>query len=698
MRGCRASGLGSHEWSGSLPIHKVLVQSHDIPHLYQVFVSILFIKFVPHYILHDRYPLDSNPLRLFFSVGFEITFSKLQKSNKKTMASNIITLTNLPHQLPPWQASLRSHLYAMVDMGSNGIRFSISDLSPPRTRLLKCIYRERAGISLFDALNSDSSAPMRFPPETITLVAETLARYRSIAVDDFAVPLENVILFATEAMRRAANAGDMLDAIRKETGGLEVKVLEPGVEALFGGLGARAAFVGVRGLFLDLGGGSVQMSWMDTLGDDGKDGEVGRKGYEIQAAESGQSLPFGAARLIRVLDEEVTTKEVRTAEVERLGVGMRGAFERLRRTFPALAEIVEWIRDGNHKDTREEEDQEDGIDVYLCGGGFRGYGSMLMHNDPIQPYPIPAVGGYRVPGTYFSQTKKMLKYNKTYDGKIFGMSKRRRAQFPAIVAVVDALIETVPKIRSVTFCAGGNREGVLMMMLPRELRESDPLQCLAKSIALPVSSSPTDEKTDDEIVRVVTNILKNAIPPGTTAKTVLDIGLGPLFVRQIWQNTGDSADANASAALHETINREPSCPGLSHFARAVLGITLCARWGVGLGPVDRQIFDSLAELVYAQDRDAVFWAMHVGAVAGVLAAVVPSWPRSAQRLEERAVEVRAVVVNESGKKKRRVAVTVGISVLAARGLDISRLEGLFKDGAKKWTEAWKSTTVEIQVR
>ncbi|MBE3048472.1 hypothetical protein IMZ48_39410, partial [Candidatus Bathyarchaeota archaeon] len=62
---------------------------------------------------------------------------------------------------------------------SNGIRFSITDLSPPHTRLLKCVYRERAAISLFDALSASPS--LSFPPETISLVAATVARFWRIA-------------------------------------------------------------------------------------------------------------------------------------------------------------------------------------------------------------------------------------------------------------------------------------------------------------------------------------------------------------------------------------------------------------------------------------------------------------------------------------------------------------------------------------
>ena len=92
---------------------------------------------------------------------------------------------------------------------------------------------------------------------------------------------------------------------------------------------------------------------------------------------------------------------------------MKAAFEGLREKFPKLKQ--------------QTTDGGSGVTIYFCGGGFRGYGSMLMHTDTIQPYPIPAIGGYTVPGYRFVQWKKMLEANNDL-GKIFGMAKRRRGR------------------------------------------------------------------------------------------------------------------------------------------------------------------------------------------------------------------------------------------------------------------------------
>jgi retrograde regulation protein 2 len=505
-----------------------------------------------------------------------------------------------------------------------------------------------------------------------------LARFRSIAVDDYGVPEQNITVFATEAMRRAQNTASMLDAIRTASPGLTVQVLAPEVETLFGSVGARSGFVDVKGLFLDLGGGSVQMTYMDTYAARREAAAAGEQaeGYEVAAAKAGQSLPFGAARLIRVL--ETADAEVRIAELRELHSGMREAFETLRKRFDSLEETVSKVR--------SEEDSAGGLDVYLCGGGFRGYGSMLMHNDPIQPYPVPSISSYTVSGAFFGQTMKMWKVNEEYDGKVFGMSKRRRAQFPAIVAVVDALIAAVPRIRKVTFCTGGNREGALMMRFPREVRDSNPLDCL---VGLPLTKTPSPSDNDG-ILQAVTNTVAAALPT-TSAVTVFDLGLAPLFVTQIWQNVGEDGDANASAVLHGAVGRDPSCPGLTHLARAVLGLTLCSRWGASLSPTDQQLYSSLKALVVdTADIDAVFWTEYIGAVATTLATIIPAWPMSVKRLVN-AIKFQSNL--DESDDTVRITLTLTVSLEATKGLNLRDLERPFKNLGKTGNGDDKKRTI-----
>ncbi|KAI1845609.1 hypothetical protein JX266_008220 [Neoarthrinium moseri] len=563
-------------------------------------------------------------------------------------STDIVTLDNFESKMPKWEPNLPNHLYALVDMGSNGIRFSISDLSPPQARLLKCLYRERAAISLYDALNSSSASSggsLRFPADTINQVSQTLARFRSIA-DDYGVPPAQVSVFATEAMRKAENAGSMLDAIR-EASGLGVQVLAPEVETLFGAMGARSSFAEVNGLFLDLGGGSVQMTYMDSA----------MEGYEVAAAQTGKSLPFGAARLIKILESDEAILHS-TAKNE-LRSGLQGAFSKLQQQFPSLKALTE-------------DSGASGIDIYLCGGGFRGYGSMLMHSDPIQPYPIPAVGAYTVTGDFFKQTDVMRKINHEYQGKVFGMSKRRREQFPAIATVVESLIAAVPNIRTVTFCSGGNREGALIMKLPKQVRETRPLKLLHQ---------PGDQMSDETIDAVVRTI-KSAIPVDfdmSSISTVFTLGLSPLFVGKIWSHFGEPSDANAAYELHRAVSRDPSVPGFTHLARAVLGLTLCARWGSYLGPVDQQLHTSLRKLACDESPEAIYWAEYLGAVASVLTTICPAEPKTPGQLEK---TIRFAAKMVKGNKHPHIELTIAIARQAAIGLHPQDICSVFENLGK----------------
>ncbi|KAI1190505.1 Ppx/GppA phosphatase [Nemania serpens] len=519
---------------------------------------------------------------------------------------------------------------------SNGIRFSISDLSPPQSRLLRCLYRERAAISLFDALKESSSGgSYEFSPEVIPRVSRTLARFKFIA-DEFGVPPEHISVFATEAMRKASNAASMLSAIRSESG-LDVSILAPEVETLFGAMGARSGFATVNGLFLDLGGGSVQMTYMNSS----------MEGYEFQAALSGKSLPFGAARVIGILRSHDT--EIQAMALDELKVRMHGAFSSLQEEFPRL------------KDTQATLDGS-GIDIYLCGGGFRGYGGILMHNDPIHPYPIPTVGAYTVKGSFFKETAAMRKTNAEYEGKIFGMSKRRREQFPAIATVVDALVDAIPCIRTVTFCSGGNREGALLMKLPVSVREASPLPLL-------YDDNLIDPAALDAVVRMIRAALPSSIDH-SNPPTVLSLGLGPLFAGEIWSRSGAPSEANASFQLHQYLSRDPEAPGFSHLARSVLGLTLCFRWGASLGPTDQQLFAGLKMLVHQASVQGVFWAEYIGEVARLIAQLCPCAPRSQKQLESM-VSFDARLTNSKSKTKLQLTVTLAPSVYQIYDQDIA---------------------------
>ncbi|EEP76211.1 conserved hypothetical protein [Uncinocarpus reesii 1704] len=251
------------------------------------------------------------------------------------------------------------HLHAVVDMGSNGIRFSISDLSPPTSRILPTVFQDRAAISLYDAqfkLGSNVREPI--PPSVVDDVVRRLTRFKQTC-EDFGVPEGNITVLATEATRTAINSEAFLRAIKGKTD-WDVKLLSKEAEGELGAWGVASSLASVEGLVMDLGGGSAQLTWMIA-----KDGKV-------RTSDKGSiSFPYGAAAITKRLEESKLAKNLATEEISKEMIAkFKAAFGEL--DIPE--ELLERAR------------QRDGLDLFLSGGGFRGWGYLLLSRS--KPFPI----------------------------------------------------------------------------------------------------------------------------------------------------------------------------------------------------------------------------------------------------------------------------------------------------------------------
>ncbi len=431
----------------------------------------------------------------------------------------------------------------------------------------------------------------------------------------------------------------MLSAIKEATG-LKVQILAPEMESLFGAMGARSAFGDVKGLFMDLGGGSVQMTYLDSK----------VEGYELAAAEAARSIPAGAAKLTAML--QTSSKEEVADDIR---VKMKETLEGMKSRFP---------------DLKKQAESEEGVPIYFCGGGFRGYGSMLKDAHEIQPYPNPEIGGFTVSGEKFIEWKKMLKANEK-KGKIFGLSKRRREQFPAIVMVVAALVEAVPKIKKVTFCSGGNRDGVLYMKLPREIRNQHPLPLLPGGL-----DTATHETIED-----ITKVVQSAFPTNCEVPKLFSEHLLQYVVRNTWIHLGHSDEENSAQAIHNPISGAiAGLPGLTHEAQAIISLILCARWGSSLGTTDRQLFENLRKLV---GNKKSWWCDYIGVLMRFLATTFPVFPENAQEIVGN-IRINADVRKDLGKKddNEGIKLHIRLTKTGRLGLEGVDLTDMFKKAGK----------------
>ncbi|MCJ1351370.1 MAG: hypothetical protein MMC33_001354 [Icmadophila ericetorum] len=543
-------------------------------------------------------------------------------------------------------------LVGLVDMGSNGIRFSITDLSPPTTRILPTLFQDRCGVSLYDAqYQSGQKGPI--PDDTIKEVVAALLRFKQVCMD-FDVSNSKVSIVATEATREAINSVNYRKAIEDATG-WKVEMLAKEEEGRIGAMGIASSFDSVQGLVMDLGGGSVQLTWM-----------ISQNGDVTTSKLGAVSLPYGAAALTRLLAE--TEKEG--------GQALSNLQEKITKQFQqavwqlAIPNVIV-----------EDAKIAGGIPLYLSGGGFRGWGFILMSLHQVQPYPIPIINGFEIPGGEFVPTANI---QGNIDNSTFRISARRASQVPAVSFLVNALLAALPDISKIHFAQGGLREGLLFSNLPATIRGQHPLVAATKPFA-------------PQNVEALVPILRAALPPFKTPNSAFPFSNflregNDAFLLSIIHLLNYHAplpkDIRAAAALRSTTTGIlASAHGLSHEARALLGMVLCERWGAELAPTDITFQLKLQELIGTKDA---WWAKYVGRAARGIGESYPAG-RGGNDIERLHFEA-----NWSRPTKGNSGITAKVGFSGGEQPDW--VAGLGKLGKKKnWVGGKEGWGLEIEV-
>ncbi|KAI8874289.1 actin-like ATPase domain-containing protein [Ramicandelaber brevisporus] len=159
--------------------------------------------------------------------------------------------------------------FAVVDIGSNGVRFAIHRvlISPHLDGLAHypLEYEERAPISLFAAQRGNSPVSL----ETLNQLRDALIHFQRVASrPQFNVRPEDARVIATEATRIAPNSAEILETIHSSLNPpWRIDVLSQDDEARFGVMGVLAGLqpqlsqtVNRHTIIVDMGGGSIQFS------------------------------------------------------------------------------------------------------------------------------------------------------------------------------------------------------------------------------------------------------------------------------------------------------------------------------------------------------------------------------------------------------------------------------------------------------
>lgn len=445
---------------------------------------------------------------------------------------------------------------------SNGIRFSISDMSPPSPRSMPTIYQDRAGISLYDAqYSAGTKAPI--PVIIIQEVLAALIRFKSTCLD-FGVHDSNIRVVATEATRNAINRNDLLGAIEQKIG-WTVQLLAKEEEGRLGAMGIASSVDNLRGICMDMGGGSVQLTWVDK-----------RPTGEIDMGPS-VSFPYGAAALLA----EMSSRD-QVGLQEEIGMRLQNAIEKELR-------IPQWLW--------EEANCNNGFNLYLSGGGFRGWGQLLMSHARTQPYPIPIINGYRVSNLeFFSNISTPLDGTKSHR-----ISSRRASQVPAVQLLLRAMERARLQVSNATFAQGGVREGLLYDGLSPPIRAENALVAATQPYA-PPSASAFYQLLD--------------------CFTLVTAPLRVATINLLYTHGSITKDIRAAAALRSTTTGIlASANGLDHVERGMLALILCERWDADLPDTDTSLLDGMIEVC---GPCLSWWAAFMGRIAKGIASLYPA--------------------------------------------------------------------------
>lgn len=168
--------------------------------------------------------------------------------------------------------------YAIVDMGSNSIRLVIFEVDGPDLRSVHGAHgahvvhnkKSMAGLAgyICDGKLSDEGID-----KACSVLQKHLASAEALGVES-----ENVSVFATAVLRNIGNSEQARQLISEATGKY-IDILSGDDEARLGFIGCSSAIEGDKGLVIDIGGGSTEVTtWNNPEGD----------------APLAKSMPFGS--------------------------------------------------------------------------------------------------------------------------------------------------------------------------------------------------------------------------------------------------------------------------------------------------------------------------------------------------------------------------------------------------------------------
>ncbi len=300
----------------------------------------------------------------------------------------------------------------VLDVGSNTVHLLVVDAH--RGGHPMPTHSEKSMLRLAELVSPDGRLSKQSASALVAAVVQARNAARRLGCDD-------LLAFATSAVRDAENAGAVLDRVRAETG-VDLQVLSGTAEARLTFLAVRRWFGWSAGqlLVLDIGGGSLEIA----CGID-------------EAPSFAESLPLGAGRLTRErFDEDPPSKQSVAALREHVD--------------DRVATVMGRLRDVDHPDR-----------VAATSKTFRSLarltGAAPSSAGPRAPRVLTIDGLRQVIGFISRMSSADL-------AELDGVSPARAHQLLAGAVVAESVMR-LAKVDQVEICPWALREGIILRRL-----------------------------------------------------------------------------------------------------------------------------------------------------------------------------------------------------------------------------------------
>ena len=315
--------------------------------------------------------------------------------------------------------NLHEDAHAVIDIGSNSIRMVVYH-APVRVPMP--LFNEK----YFCALGHGLSQTGKLNPDGATLALKAMARFVTMARR---LKVAHMTVLATAAIRDARDGAAFVSAIESRHQ-LSVTILSGEEEARLAALGVLASFHDPVGITVDLGGGSMELAYI-----------------EHDHIEKQSSFEIGALRL---LDES------------------NGNIKTMQQIINQHLKQVDWL-EGAHAHT-----------LYAVGGSFRTIAKMHMKK---VHYPLSILHEYALSASTIERIAYQFRHMPPDEiGKLPGVPEERSATLLPAALVLQQLVRK-SKAQRVLFSVSGIREGMLFSGLDSAQQQRDPLVASARDLA-----------------------------------------------------------------------------------------------------------------------------------------------------------------------------------------------------------------------